>query len=88
MNIRASREFASLAQFSVYMNRGLGGFHDFPSVLRDLLTNDRFGVGQIVSPEQIDEPICLAATSFTNSRRYFFDGAISTPSICGSGAPR
>ena len=79
MNIRASREFASLAQFSVYVNRGLGGFHDFPSVLRDLLTNDRFGVGQIVSPEQIDEASFAAATSFTNSRRYFFDGAISTP---------
>ena len=40
MNIRASREFANLSQFSVYMNRGLGGFHDFPSVLRDILTND------------------------------------------------
>lgn len=79
MNIRASREFANLAQFSVYVNRGLGGFHDFPSVLRDVLTNDRYGVGQIVSPEQIDEPSFVAATTFTRARRYFFDGAISQP---------
>ena len=34
MNIRASREFANLGQFSVYMNRGLGGFHDYPGPAR------------------------------------------------------
>ena len=61
MNIRASREFSSLSQFSVYMNRGLGGFHDFPSVLRDILTNSRYGVGEIVSPQQIDEQSFQAA---------------------------
>ena len=79
MNIRASREFANLSQFSVYMNRGLGGFHDFPSVLRDLLVNDRFGVGEIVSPEQIDDDAFTAATVFTNSRNYYFDGALTEP---------
>ena len=79
MNIRSSREFASLSQFSVYINRGLGGFHDFPSVLRDLLTNDRFGVGEIVSPEQIDDAAFTAATTFTNARNYYFDGAITEP---------
>ena len=77
MNIRASREFSNLGQFSVYMNRGLGGFHDYPSVLRDLLTNDRFGVGEIVSAQQIDEASFEAATAFTKSRNYYFDGAIS-----------
>lgn len=79
MNIRASREFSNLGQFSVYMNRGLGGFHDYPSVLRDLLVNDRFGVGEIVSAEQIDEASFQAATVFTNSRNYYFDGAITEP---------
>lgn len=79
LNIRASREFANLSQFSVYMNRGLGGFHDFPNVLRDLLTNDRFGVGEIVSPEQIDDPSFAAATAWTVNRRYFFDGALTEP---------
>jgi hypothetical protein len=77
MNIRASREFASLAQFSVYMNRGLGGFHDFPSVYRELLTNQRFGVGEIISPKQIDDQSFADATAWTRARRYFFDGAIS-----------
>ena len=77
MNIRASREFSNLGQFSVYMNRGLGGFHDFPSVLRDLLTNDRYGVGEITSPEQIDEPSFAAATTYTNAQKYFYDGAIT-----------
>jgi hypothetical protein len=79
MNVRASREFASLAQFSVYVNRGLGGFSDFPSVLRDLLTNDRFGVGEIISAEQIDEQSFIDATAFTTGRNYFFDGALTEP---------
>ena len=79
VNIRASREFANLSQFSVYMNRGLGGFHDFPSVLRDLLTNDRYGVGEIVSPEQIENQSFLDATAWTESRRYYFDGALTEP---------
>ena len=79
MNIRASREFANLSQFSVYMNRGLGGFHDFPSVLRDLLTNERYGVGEIVSPEQIDDASFNTATTWTTDRRYFFDGALTAP---------
>ena len=79
MNIRASREFANLSQFSVYMNRGLGGFHDFPSVLRDMLTNTRYGLGEIVSGEQIDEASFTAASAWTINRRYFFDQAISEP---------
>ena len=57
-------------------------------VLRDLLTNDRFGVGEIVSAEQIDEPSFLAATTFTKARNYYFDGAITDPiNALGSGAP-
>ena len=79
MNIRASREFANLSQLSVYMNRGLGGFHDFPSVLRDLLTNDRFGTGAILSPEQIDEQSFQDATAWTTNRRYYYDGALTDP---------
>lgn len=79
MNIRASREFANLSQFSVYMNRGLGGFHDFPSVLRDILTNTRYGLGEIVSGEQIDDASFTAATTFTTNRCYFFDAALSSP---------
>jgi len=79
VNIRASREFANLSQFSVYMNRGLGGFHDFPSVLRDILTNERYGLGEIVSPEQIDEQSFTDASAWTVNRRYFFDQAIDSP---------
>ena len=79
MNIRAGREFGNLSQFSVYMNEGLGGFHDFPSVLGDLLTNNRYGTGEIVSPEQIDGTSFANATAWTRNRRYFFDGVIDSP---------
>lgn len=79
MNIRASREFSNLSQFSVYMNRGLGGFHDFPSVLNDMLTSTQYGLGEIISPTQIDTAAFAAATVFTNARNYYFDGAITSP---------
>ena len=78
MNIRAGREFGNLSQFSVYMNEGLGGY-DFPSVLGDLLTNNRYGTGEIVSPEQIDGTSFANATAWTRNRRYFFDGVIDSP---------
>ena len=77
MNIRASREFANLAQFSAYINKGIAGVHDFPSVYRELLTNTRWGVGEILSPKQIDEPSFTAMTAWTRKRRYFYDGVIS-----------
>ena len=77
MNIRSSKEIRSLDQFSVYVNQGINGTSNFPEVLLDLLTNDRYGTGQVLSPVQIDQNSFEAATRFTSTRRYFFDGAIS-----------
>ena len=77
MNIRSSKEIRSLDQFSVYVNRGINATSNFPEVLFDLMTNDRYGTGQVLSPAQIDQDSFTAATAFTSGRRYFFDGAIS-----------
>lgn len=77
INIRSSKEIKTLSQFSVYVNEGIESVSSFPEVLYDLLTNDRYGTGQVLSPFQIDKASFDIATSFTESRRYFFDGAIS-----------
>ena len=77
MNIRSSKEIRSLSQFSVYVNKGINSTSSFPEVLYDLLTNDRYGTGQVMSPAQIDKQSFDDAAAWVYSRRYFFDGAIS-----------
>ena len=79
MNIRSSTEFSQLKQLSVYVTSGLGGYHTFPQVLQDLLSNTRYGLGATLSAEQIDNDLLLSATSWTYSRRYFWDGALPEP---------
>ena len=77
MNIRSSKEINSLNQFSVYVNQGINSTSRFPEVLYDLLTNDRYGTGQVMSPAQIDEQSFNDAADWAFNRYYFFDGAIS-----------
>ena len=77
MNIRSSKEIATLNQFSVYVNQGIKGTSNFPEVLYDVLTNERYGAGKIMSPAQIDKKSFDDATAWAYDRRYFFDGAIS-----------
>jgi hypothetical protein len=77
LNIRSSKELSSLDQLSVYVNEGVIASHDFADVFYDLLTNKRYGVGDIFNPAQIDKASFDAAAEFTRSRKYFFDGAIS-----------
>ena len=77
MNITSSKEISSLNQFSVYVNQGINSTSNFPEVLYDLLTNKRYGAGNIMSPAQIDKPSFDEATTWAYNRRYFFDGAIS-----------
>jgi len=80
MNMRSSTEFTQLSQLSVYVNQGIaGGIHTFPEVLKDLLTNSRYGVGSILSPEQIDDASFAECATWTRGRRYFFDGALAQP---------
>ena len=77
MNIRSSKEIKTLNQFSVYVNSGINDTSSFPEVLLDLLTNDRYGTGQVLSSAQVDQASFAAASTFTYNRRYFFDGAVS-----------
>lgn len=88
LNIRASSEWSQLSQVSAYVTAGRsvarylngnteGPSHLFPDIFRDILLNDRFGTGEEISPEQINNASFLAAAGRCNSRRYFFDGVIN-----------
>ena len=80
VNLRSSTEFSQLSQLSGYVNKGLlGGIHTFPEVFQDLLTNDRYGVGSVLSAEQIDGDAFKECAAWTRNRRYFFDGALAQP---------
>ena len=77
LNIHASKDISTLDQLSVYVTRGVINSHAFPDVFRDLLTNNRYGVGSFFSGDQIDTDSFTDAATFTNGRNYYFDGAIS-----------
>ena len=77
LNIKSSEEVKSLQQFSVYVDKGVGSTSRFPDVLYALFTNDRYGVGSIMSPQQIDKASFDSAAAWNYSRKYFFDGAIT-----------
>ena len=77
MNIRSSKEISTLNQFSVYVNQGVKATSNFPEVLYDVLTNERYGAGKIMSTAQVDKQSFDDATTWAYNRRYFFDGAIS-----------
>lgn len=77
LNIKSSEEVKNLQQFSVYVNKGVTSTSMFPNVLYDLFTNDRYGVGKIMSSAQIDKVSFDSAADWNYSRKYFFDGAIT-----------
>lgn len=78
MNIRSSQEIKSLQQFSVYYNQGITSTNKFPEVFYDLLTNTRYGAGNILNSEQIDAASFTTAAAFCEARHYFFDGIIDS----------
>lgn len=87
LNVRSSLEFQQFAQFSAYVTGGtvcrrllqsntIGASHLFPDVLLDLLTNPRYGRGDLISDEMIDLDSFRTSAQWCQDRGYFFDGAI------------
>ena len=76
LNIRSSKELQP-HQLSVYVDRGVINSHLFPDIFQDLLTDKRYGVGSFFSTDQIDTASFTAAATWTNGRKYFFDGVIA-----------
>lgn len=89
LNIRSSVEFQQFSQLSAYVTKGIqcrqllnslavGPTHLFPDVLLDLLTNTRYGRGDLIPDELIDLDSFRTAAQWCRDRGYFFDGAITT----------
>jgi hypothetical protein len=79
LNMRAGVEWQQFGQLSVYVQNGLRSTHLFPEILQDLLTNPRYGKGDLISNEQLDLESFQAATAWCADRLLFFDGAIVGP---------
>jgi hypothetical protein len=79
LNMRAGVEWQQFGQLSIYATAGLKNTHLFPEILRDLLTNTRYGKGDLISDEQLDLESFNTATTWCQDRRLFFDGAIVGP---------
>lgn len=87
LNVRSSIEFQQFAQFSAYVTGGIicrrllqsnteGPSHLFPDVLLDLLTNPRYGRGDLITDELIDFDSFRESAQWCQDRGYFFDGAV------------
>lgn len=88
LNIRASREWSQLSQLSVYVTQGrevkrllnndsLGPSHLFPDILRDLLLSTVFGMGGVLTEDQIDKQSFIDAAQWCQTRRYYYDGVLA-----------
>jgi len=83
INAKATREWSQFSQFSAYITEGIkvntftGGFeasHLFPEILYDFMLNTRYGVGNEISPEQIDVASFATAAQFCFDNHFFYDG--------------
>ena len=88
LNVRSSIEFQQFSQFSAYVTKGIecrqllnglaaGPTHLFPDILLDLLTNKRYGRGDLIPDELIDLERFKASAEWCKARGYFFDGALT-----------
>lgn len=75
--IRSGQELRSFQQLSVYIDLGVGATHLIGDVLRFWVLNPEAGLGEIISPVQVDDASFDAANTWTYNRRYFFDGGVS-----------
>ena len=78
LNINSSTEIRTLNQLSVYVERGVIDSSLFPDILFDLLTNKRYGVGDVFSEEQIDKKSFKEAKKYSKKLGHAFDGAIAS----------
>ena len=83
LNVRSSQEWSQFSQFSCYVtsgikvNRLLGGFEStnlFPDILYDFMLNKRYGLGNEISPNQIDVDSFRDSAQYCQDRRFFYDG--------------
>ena len=88
LNISSSVEWQQFTQFSCYVDGGktcrrlrsdlsTGASHLFPDVALDLMTNKRYGRGDLISDDMIDLVSFEEAADWCYDRKYFFDGIVA-----------
>lgn len=76
LTLQSGTEWQQLGQVSVWVTSGLANTHLFPEVLKDVLINQRYGKGDLISTMLLDEDSFTTAAAWCQQRRLFFDGAI------------
>lgn len=78
LSVRSGVEWQQFGQLSAYVTRGLaGGTNLFPDVLQDILLNSRYGLGEWITAEQINQASFSASAAWCSGRGLYFDGAIA-----------
>ena len=85
---RSSTEVNTFSNFSAYFTEGIrvqkligssaeGATNNFPEIVYDLLTNRRYGIGEYIGKNAIDEPSLRTAAAFCDANGFYWDGIIS-----------
>lgn len=87
VNIMSSVEWQQFGQFSCYVTQGkickllnaggTGPTHLFPEILYDLLTNETYGRGDLITDSMIDLDSFKAAATWCSTNQYYFDGVVA-----------
>ena len=87
---QSSKEVSTFSNFSAYFQEGIivkkfvdaqvkpyGCTNNFPEIAFDLLTNRRYGVGEYIGNNSVDESRFNIAAEFCNANGFYWDGVIS-----------
>ena len=87
---QSSKEISTFSNFSAYFQEGIivkkflgantkayGATNNFPEIAYDLLTNRRYGVGEFIGTNSVDEVRFNIAAEYCNANGFYWDGVIS-----------
>ena len=90
---QSAKEISTFSNFSAYFPQGIivkkfvgadtrpyGATNNFPEVAYDLLTNRRYGVGEYIGTNAVDQNRFNIAAEFCNANQLYWDGVISNTS--------
>lgn len=88
---RSSKEVSTFSNFSAYFTQGIrvkkfvkstarpeGASNNFPEIAYDLLTNRRYGIGEYIGKNALDEDAFDVAADFCDANDFYWDGVISS----------
>ena len=88
LELRSAKEWSNFSNFSAYYKRGIsveklvdtgeqfGPTNLFPEIATFLLTNKRFGAGQIINDAQVNKTRMTRAANFCKANGFWWDGIV------------